>query len=243
MVSSGSPGVPGSSAGVAGAGRERLAFPGAACPWGRDDGRSARPAASSPAPARPTAAGIRAGRPAWGNGERRKAPRPGCAAGQDGGPALPEGKAGRGGRGVVPGGDLVRALAVAGGGGGRPGCRPAGRAGLPPGTAGIYPRLCPPGQVRQARRGRAWRPAAARRHRTVPAAPAAGGPEEGPAAAWARRKRRGGADHPRSGCCRRAAPCCGRRVCHGRLVPRAAASALTLHKSGFRGLFSPARRK
>jgi len=35
------------------AGRERLAFPGAARPWIRDDGRSAPPAASSPAPARP----------------------------------------------------------------------------------------------------------------------------------------------------------------------------------------------
>jgi translation initiation factor IF-2 len=34
------------------AGRERLAFPGPARPWARDDGRSAPPAASSPAPAR-----------------------------------------------------------------------------------------------------------------------------------------------------------------------------------------------
>jgi hypothetical protein len=48
---------------------------------------------------------------------------------------------------VVPGGDPVRALAVAGSGGGRPCCRPAGRAGLPPGTAGIHPRLRPPRQV------------------------------------------------------------------------------------------------
>src|ERR1019366_6889980 len=37
-----------------GAGRERLAFPGAARPWVRDDGRPAPPAPASPAPARPT---------------------------------------------------------------------------------------------------------------------------------------------------------------------------------------------
>ena len=113
--------------------------------------RSARRVKSGPRRAgdgrpRPGAAGP-------GNGERGKAPRAGCAAGRGlaGGPALPEGKAGRGGRGVVPGGDLRRALAVAGGGGGRPWCRPAGRAGLPPGTAGIHPPLRPPRQVRPAR--------------------------------------------------------------------------------------------
>jgi hypothetical protein len=39
--------------GVAGADRERFAFPGAARPWVRVDGRSALPAPSSPAPARP----------------------------------------------------------------------------------------------------------------------------------------------------------------------------------------------
>ena len=53
--------------------------------------------------------------------------RAGCGVGWvlAGGPALPEGKAGRGGRGV-PGGDLRRCPAVAGGSGGRPG---AGRRG------------------------------------------------------------------------------------------------------------------
>src|ERR1700730_14696677 len=38
------------------AGRERWAFPGAARPWVRDDGRSALPGLSSPAPARPATA-------------------------------------------------------------------------------------------------------------------------------------------------------------------------------------------
>jgi hypothetical protein len=66
-------------------------------------------------------------------GERGKAPRSQWAAGRGlaVGPALPEGKAGRAGCGVVPGGDLVRAVAVAGGGGSRPGCR----------------HTCPPGRV------------------------------------------------------------------------------------------------
>ena len=81
-MSSGSPGVPGSvgrgGGGPAGSG---LAFPGAARPWVRDDGRSAPPAASSPAPAGPAAAAAaRGGRP--GNGKEGKAPRSGCAAGR-----------------------------------------------------------------------------------------------------------------------------------------------------------------
>jgi hypothetical protein len=147
MVSSGSPGVPGSSSGVAGAWPGAVTVPGAARPWGRDDGRSARPAASSPAPAGTAAVGSCPGRRGRRPGRRGKAPPASCAAGLAGGPALPEGKAGRAGRGVVPGGDLVRDLAVAGGGGSRPGCRPAGRAGLPPGTAGIQPPLRPPRQV------------------------------------------------------------------------------------------------
>jgi len=168
-----------------GAGRERSGFPGAARPWVRDDGRSAPPGLSSPPPAGPTAAGGWPGRPALGPGEKGKAPRK-RPAGQEGGPALPEGKAGRGGRGVVPGGDLVRVLAVAGGGGGRPGCRPAGRAGLPPGTAGIQPPLRPPRQVGPARRGAGLTPgpeprAGTGRHppRQEGTAPATGRPRGG----------------------------------------------------------------
>jgi hypothetical protein len=77
-----------------------------------------------------------------------------------GSPARPERKAVRGGRAVVPGGDRRHALAVAGSGGSRPGCRPAGRAGLPPGTAGIHPPLRP---CRQAGPGRVRGPALASR--------------------------------------------------------------------------------
>jgi hypothetical protein len=99
-----------------------LAFPGAARPWARDDGRSAPPGLSSPATAGPTGAGGCPGRPALATGKRGKAPRTRWAAGLGlaCGPALPEGKPGRGGRGVVPGGGLVRALAFAGGRGSRP---------------------------------------------------------------------------------------------------------------------------
>jgi hypothetical protein len=43
------------------AGRERCAFPGAARPWVRVDGRSAPPALSSPAPAGPTTAAVHLG--------------------------------------------------------------------------------------------------------------------------------------------------------------------------------------
>jgi len=184
MVSSGSPGLRVRRPGWRGAGRERLAFPGAARPWGRDDGRSARPAASSPAPASP-AAGRGPGRPARGTGKRGKAPPASWTAERCGTrPPLPEGKAGRGGRGVVPGGDLVRARAVAGGGGSRPGCRPAGRAGLPPGTAGIHPRLHPFRQVRPARAGGGpgTRPAATGQCGPAPARPGGAGPARGPAA-------------------------------------------------------------
>jgi hypothetical protein len=149
MVSSGSPWVPGSLSGVTAGRPGAVRVPGGGPSVGSRQRtlRSARPVKS--APARPTAAGGWPGRPARGNTERRKALRPGCAAGPAGGPALPEGKAGRAGCGVVPGGDLVRARAVAGGSGSRPGCRPAGRAGLPPGTAGIQPPLRPPRQVAQ----------------------------------------------------------------------------------------------
>ena len=185
--------------GGGGAGRERLAFPGAARPWVRHDARSAPPAASSPAPARPARAGRGPGRPARGPGERGPALGPGgrgpapqtrCAAGrcQAGGPALPErptlpeGKAVRGGRGVVPGGDRRHALAGAGGGGGRPGCRPAGRAGLPPGTAGIQPPLRPPRQADRRGTGLDTRPRATRRYGPVPDPPGGAGPARGPAA-------------------------------------------------------------
>ena len=172
-----------------GADRERLAFPGAARPWVRDDGRSAPPATSSPAPAGPATAGRGPGLPGRGTGKRGKVRRTRCAAGRGlaGGPALPEGKAGRGGRGV-PGGDRRRGPAVAGGGGGRPWCRPAGRAGLPPGTAGIHPPLRPPRQVAR-RAGLDTRPQATRRYEPVPAPPGGVGPWGGPAA---RRVPRGG---------------------------------------------------
>ena len=138
-----------------------------------------------PPPGRRRQAAARGGRPGPA-GERGKAPRSLWAAGLGlaCGPALPEGKAGRGGRRVVPGGDLVRALAVAGGGGGRPWCRPAGRAGLPPGTAGIQPPLRPPRQVRPAARrggGLDARPAATRRYGPVPARPGGAVPARGPA--------------------------------------------------------------
>ena len=114
--------------------------------------RSARRVKSGPGRA---GGGLR--QPVAAAGKRGK--REGSAVGLGGGwksggrPGPAGGKAGRAGRGVVPGGDLVRVLAVAGGGGGRPGCRPAGRAGLPPGTAGIQPPLRPPRQVGPARRG------------------------------------------------------------------------------------------
>ena len=117
------------------AGRERLAFPGAARPWVRDDGRSARPAPSSPAPARPTTAD--GGLGPRGNGTGGRAARAG-ARGLAGGLVQSEGKSGRTGRGIPDGGRRHTPA----------GPWPAGRAGLPPGTAGINPRLSPPGQVR-----------------------------------------------------------------------------------------------
>jgi hypothetical protein len=242
-----------------GAGRERSPFPGAARPWVRDDGRSAPPAASSPPPAGPTAVGGCPGLPALGPGERGKAPRTRCAAGQEGGPAQPEGKAGRAGHGVVPGGDLVRALAVAGGGGSRPGCQPAGRAGLPPGTAGIQPPLRPPRQVRPARcRGgldtppRATRrcgPAPARREWVAPheGRPPGGYREGGTVARTAKVRttvvhasaRRPGTGSP--GCGQRVILLCG-SVMAG-LIPRAAAFFADTTEIGFSGPFSPATPK
>ena len=161
-----------------GSGCRRPGWRGPAGSGWRSRGRPVRGSATTDAPLRPprqvrppagiAAAGRGPGRPARATGKRGKAPRAalrGGAACAAGGPALPEGKAGRGGRGVVPGGDPVRAVAVAGGGGGRPGCRPAGRAGLPPGTAGIQPPLRPPRQVRPARcrGGLDTRPRATRR--------------------------------------------------------------------------------
>jgi len=250
----GRPAFRGRRPGLRGAGRERLSFPGAARPWVRDDGRSARPAASSPAPAGPTAGGC-PGRPALARGERGKAPRSQWAAGLAGGPALPEGKAGRGGRGAVPGGDLVRALAVAGSGGGRPWCRPAGRAGLPPGTAGIHPRLRPPRQVGPARRGGGLdaRPRATGRCWPAPGRPGGADPVRGPAAGRVPRGGHGGAHRdgarPRRTRARRAsryrlarpraARYSVRRICH-RPLPWASRFSVPLQKSGFWGLFSPA---
>jgi hypothetical protein len=160
-----------------------------------------------------------------GNGEEGKGPAGELRGGRGlaGGPALPEGKAGRAGRGVVPGGDLVRVLAVAGGGGGRPGCRPAGRAGLPPGTAGIQPPLRPPRQVRPARGGLDSRPRATRRYGPAPARPVGGGPLGGPPAGRAPQ------GHG------------GERICH-RPLPSCLLVFHPLQKSGFRGLFSPRSR-
>jgi hypothetical protein len=83
---------------------------------------------------------------------------------------------------VVPGGDLVRALAVAGGGGSRPCCRPAGRAGLPPGTAGIQPPLRPPRQVARDGGGLDTRSGATGQYGPAPARPGGGGPWGGPSA-------------------------------------------------------------
>ena len=119
------------------AGRERLAFPGAARPWVRDDGRSAPPAPSSPAPAGPATADDGLGQ--RGNGKGGKAASAG-AHGLAGGLVLPEGKAGRTRRGIPDGGRRHTPA----------GRWPAERAGLPPGTAGINPHLSPPGQVRPA---------------------------------------------------------------------------------------------
>jgi hypothetical protein len=193
-------------------------------------------------------------------GERGKAPRSQWAAGRGlaGGPALPEGKAGRAGCGVVPGGDLVRAVAVAGGGGSRPWCRPAGRAGLPPGTAGIQPPLRLPRQVRPARHGGGLdtRPAATHRSGPVPARPGGDSPARGPPGGRVPRRGHGGAHRdgarPRRtrARCRAAAARCGlarlraarysgRRICH-RPLPHAFRFSVPLQKSGFRGLFSPA---
>ena len=135
---------PGPAPGVAGGRPGAVGVPGGGPSVGprRRTLRSARRVKSGPR---------RAGGGRWPGAAagKRRAARAACAAGRvaPGGPLLPEGKAGRSGRGVVPGGDPVRALAVAGGSGGRPCCRPAGRAGLPPGTAGIHPRLRPPRQA------------------------------------------------------------------------------------------------
>jgi len=114
-----------------------------------------------------------------------------------GSPALPEGKAGRAGR-RVPGGDRRRCPA---------GRWPMGRAGLPPGTAGIHPRLRPARQVGPARDGGGpgTRPGAARRYVPVPAPPGGDGPGDGPAADRVPRGGHGGACRRRASACRRAA--------------------------------------
>ena len=162
------------------AGRERCAFPAAARPWARHDARSAPPAPSSPAPARPATAD-------GGPGPRgnRKTGRAAFAAARD--LVLPEGKAGRTGRGIPDGGRRHTPA----------GRWPAGRAGLPPGTAGINPHLSPPGQVRPASGGDGLdtRPRATGRYDPVPApheqedGPAWAGHREGGTVARARTAR------------------------------------------------------
>jgi hypothetical protein len=93
--------------------------------------RSARPVKSGPAqPA--TADG---GLVPRGNGKGGRAMRAGAR-----GLVLPEGKSGRTRRGIPDGGRRHTPA----------GRWPAGRAGLPPGIAGINPHLSPPGQVRPA---------------------------------------------------------------------------------------------
>jgi hypothetical protein len=144
-----------------------------------------------------------------------------------GGPVLPEGKAGTTARGV-PGGDRRRGPAVAGSGRGRPCCRSTGRAGLPPGTAGIHPPLRPSRQVRPAVRARARHPGPDRLSGRT------GGPREGPAAGRVPRRAHGGAHragtrHRRASARRqaarreharlRAARYAGRGICHGLTDP------------------------
>ena len=119
--------------------------------------------------------------PARGPGKRGKAPRASCGAGRvlAGGPALPEGKAGRAGRGV-PGGDRRHALAVAGGGAAGP--VPAGGAGWPAARDRRHPPSTPPAPSSPPgpARGRAWHPArATRRCGPVPARPGGDGPGTG----------------------------------------------------------------
>ena len=112
--------------------------------------------------------------------------------------------------------------AVAGGRGRRPCCRTAGRAGLPPGTAGIHPPLRPPRQVARRGAGLDTRPAATRRYERVPAPPRGGdGPGDGPAPGRVPRRGHGGAHregaHHRRTCAR------GRPAArYGRACPLAA---------------------
>lgn len=256
MVSSGSPVVPGPSAGVAGGRPGAVTVPGGGPSVGprRRTLRSARRVKSGPR--RDCCGGQLPGAAGPGNGQTRKGPAGELRGGAGGRPGPARGKAGRAGRGVVPGGDLVRARAVAGGGGSRPGCRPAGRAGLPPGTAGIHPPLRPPRQVRRAPAGLDARPRRTTgRCGPVPAPPGGGGgPGGGPTAGRAPRGH-GGAHHdgarhrrPRAWC--RAADGYGRarlraaryggwRICHGPLAPLRLLVFRALQKSGFGGLFSP----
>ena len=169
------------------AGRERLAFPGAARPWVRDDGRSAQPAVSSwlsSAPG-PGGAALARGWPPAGKGSQarpesqsrgRDVPRLRTGSARLGGPALPEGKAGAG-----PG---AGSRAVTGGAAQPPqraaaGPWPASRAGWPPARDRRHqPATLPapssrPGPVR----GRAGEPA--RSH--APARPGARPAQEGAA--------------------------------------------------------------
>jgi hypothetical protein len=183
------------------AGRERLTFPGPARPWVRDDGRSAPPAPSSPAPAQPGTAhggpGLRGNRK---EGEAGSAGARGLA----GALVLPEGKAGRTSHGIPDGGRRHT----------RAGRWPTGRAGLPPGTAGINPHLCPQGQVRPAPGGDGLdtRPRATGRYGPVPAPCEQGnGPGDGPTLGRAPRRGHGGAC-PRGTRHRRTSVCCRRAV-------------------------------
>ena len=192
----------------------------------RSRGRPVRGSATTDAPLRPPCqvrpppgrlAGAARG-PARGSGESgTAAPRSGLRGGAGGRRAARPCRRGRpaGAGAGFPGGDLVRALAVARGSGGRPCCRPAGRAGLPPGTAGIHPRLRPPRQV-----GPDLAPACtAGRRWPVPAAR----PGEGTPGGGQRVTLDEGTVMAGGPACRRFAD--------------------SLHKSGFEGPFSPGHRK
>ena len=78
---------------------------------------------------------------------------------------------------------------------GRPYSRPAGRAGLPPGTAGIHPPLRPSRQVARRGGGPGTRPPATRRYGPVPARPGGDGPRGGPPAGRVQQRGHGGAHH------------------------------------------------
>ena len=212
--------------------------------------RSARRVKSGPRPAghggrRPGAAGKRErrkGRVARGRAAWRAARS--CRRGRPAGP-------GAGSRTVTA------ARSRSGGAAGR-----AGRAGLPPGTAGIHPQLCPPGQVRTAQRGDGLdtRPRATGRYGPVPAPHEQGdGPGDGPAMGRAPRRGHGGARRvrhappsrqrsvPTGSPMRACLPAGSALRCQKDLSwagwPRVPPLCPLLQKSGFQGLFSRAAGK